>query len=239
MVNECNVFYMGEKGLMTFDKKKIVFQHRDNISDAKEGLGIIKVGTLEDKGNYSFGVFENVIANVPVDYCRLSFFVNKGVPMQVFQGTYGDSILFKEVYKEKTTIRAYSRFGKVLLYENEIKKSEDYEGPNMYYSRINELVGVWEDFTSNFEKLILQDLKFKKCTVSLSNEKVQQALNGLSRNKIVRLTSGVIVAEGKFESLIIWGTDDDIEMTWLGRKLDLNEYVHIDITEDVINSRII
>jgi len=232
MVNECSVLYMGEKGLITFDKKKIVFQHRDNTKNVKEGLGVIVEGTLEDKGNFAFAVFENVETVVPDDYYTLSFFNNRGVPMQVLKGTYGDNILLKEIYKGKTTIRAYNKQGSILLYENEIKKSKDYEGPNMYYSRINELVGVWTDITEEFETAILSDLRNKKSVLSLSNEKVQQALKRLSRNMIVRLESGLIVADGKFESLVIWNDDHEVKMAWLGRKLDLLSFEYKDITEE-------
>lgn len=231
MVNECNVLYMGDKGLMTFDKKKIVFQHRENMGEVKEGLGVIVDGTVEDKGNYAFAVFKNVETVVPEDYKTLSFFNNRGVPMEVYKGIYGDNILLKEVYKDKTTIRAYNKQGDILLYENEIKKSKEYEGPNMYYSRIDELVGDWLDVTDEFEKAILNDLEKKSSILMISNEKVQQALKGLSRNRIVRLKSGLIVADGKFESLVIWNEVHEVKMAWLGRKLNLDDFEFTDITE--------
>lgn len=233
MVNECNVIYNGAKGLMTFDKKKIVFQHRESIEDVKEGLGIIVEGSLEDKGNYAFGVFRNVATIEPVGYRTLNFFNNKGVPMQVFKGLYGDNVLLKEVYKDKTVIRGYSEDNRIIFYENEKKISKDYEGPNMYYARINELVENWEDITQDLEDALLQDLSNKKSVLKLSNEKVLQGLQGLSKNRIVRLESGVIVADGKFESLTIWDEGQEVKMAWLGRSLDLEDINYEDITEDL------
>lgn len=233
MVNECNVLYMGDKGLMTFDKKKIVFQHREKVKDVVEGLGVIVEGSLVDKGNYAFAVFENVETVVPDGYYTLSFFNNRGVPMKVLKGIYGNNVLLKEIYKDNTTIRAYNKQGDILLYENKIKKSKDYEGPNMYYSRIDEMVVDWVDITQYFEVTILNDLKSKEATLMLSNEKVQQALKGLSRNKIVRLKTGLIVADGKFESLVIWDEDHEVKMAWLGRKLDLEGLENLDITEEL------
>ena len=105
MINELKVFYKGEKGLMTFNNKKTVFQHREEREGVKEGLGIIIENSLFDKGNYAFAVFKNVATVVPDAYSSLSFFSNRGVPLKVEKGVYGDNILMKETYKDRQMVK--------------------------------------------------------------------------------------------------------------------------------------
>ena len=234
MINELKVFYKGEKGLMTFNNKKTVFQHREEREGVKEGLGIIIENSLFDKGNYAFAVFKNVATVVPDAYSSLSFFSNRGVPLKVEKGVYGDNILMKETYKDRTYIRAYKEDGSIGLYESEIIKNQNYEGPNVYFNRLDDLISTWEDITNDVMVHIIDSIKKLTCDVPLSNEFVLNALKGLGRNKIYLLSSGVIVADGKFESLIIWNSGSEVKMAWLGRKLDLNLFENKEITEELL-----
>ena len=125
MTNELKVFYNCDKGLMTFDNKKTIFQHREFREGVKEGLGIILKDNYFDKGNYAFAVFKNVPTVLPESYNDINFFVNKGVPIKIEKGIYGDNVLLKETYKDRTYIRAYKEDGSIGLYESEIIKNQN------------------------------------------------------------------------------------------------------------------
>ena len=64
----------------------------------------------------------------------------------------------------------------------------------------------------------------------LQKKRLPNMTKSLSNNKIFILESGVIVAEGKFESLIIWSHDEEVRMAWLGRMLDLSAYKYEEVT---------
>lgn len=233
MINELKVFYKGEKGLVTFNNKKTVFQHRLDRDGVKYGLGILREGSIFDKGNYAFAIFENVATVVPKMYSNIAFFSNKGVPTKIEKGMYGDNVLLKETYKDRTYIRAYKVDGSMGLYESKIIKNDEYEGPNVYFNRLEDLVENWEDITDEILKEIINSINSLTCTLPLSNESVLTALKGLGKNDIYKLESGVIVADGKFESLIIWNEEAEVKMAWLGRKLDFSNLKYENITKDL------
>lgn len=234
MINELKVFYKGEKGLMTFNNKKTVFQHREEREGVKEGLGIVIENSLFDKGNYSFAVFKNVATVVPENYNTLNFFHNKGVPLKIEQGVYGDNVLLKETYKDRTYIRAYKEDGSIGLYESEVIKNDNYVGPNVYFKRLDDLVVVWEDITDNVVSDVIESVSKLSCSLAIDNEGVLSALKGLTRNAIYILDTGVIVAQGKFESLIIWSENEEVRMSWLGRMLDLSDYVYTEASKELL-----
>lgn len=232
-MNELKVLYQGEKGLMTFNNKKTIFQHRENREGVKAGLGKIVEDSFFDKGNYAFAVFENVNTVLPEDYKTVKFFINRGVPIKIEKGLYGDNVLIKESYKDRTYIRAYKEDGSIGLYESKTIKNADYEGPNVYFNRLDDIVENWEDITEEVVSGVLESVKDLTCNVLLSNEFVLNALRGLGKNIIYKLESGVIVADGKFESLVIWNDESEVRMTWLGRKLNLSEFNYVDITKEL------
>ena len=234
MINELKVFYAGEKGLMTFNNKKTVFQHREEREGGKEGLGIIIENTLFDKGNYAFAIFKNVETVVPENYNTLGFFNNKGVPLKIEKGLYGDNVILKETYKDRTYIRAYKEDGSIGLYESEVIKNANYEGPNVYFKRLDDLVKDWEDITDSVLKDIVDGIPKLTCVVPMDDETVLGALKTLSHNKIYVLEGGAIVAQGKFESLIIWTEGAEVKMAWLGRMLDLSTLECKDVTSDLM-----
>lgn len=233
MINELKVFYKGEKGLMTFDNKKTIFQHRQERAGAEEGLGILINNNLFDKGNYAFAIFKNVPTVVPTSYNTLNFFYNKGVPIKIEKGYYGKNVLLKEYYIDKTYIRAYKEDGSVGLYESENIKNENYDGPNVYFKRINDLVTDWVDITDKILNDVLKSIHNLSCSVGLDNEVIADALKNLTKNNIFILESGVIVADGKFESLIIWTEGSDVKMCWLGRKLELDNFNFTKVVPDL------
>lgn len=233
MINELKVFYKGDKGLMTFSNKKTIFQHREEREGVKEGLGIVIENSLFDKGNYAFAVFKNVATVIPESYENIQFFNNRGVPLKVEKGCYGDNILLKETYKDRTYIRAYKEDGSIGLYESEIIKNANYAGPNVYFNRLNDLVEEWVDITDFIVGSVKESVKSLTCNVTLSNEIVLNALKSLANNNIFILDSGVIVADGKFESLIIWNEGSEVKMAWLGCKLNLDEFKYVDVTSEL------
>jgi hypothetical protein len=234
MINELKVFYAGEKGLMTFNNKKTVFQHREEREGVKEGLGIIIENSLFDKGNYAFAIFKNVETVIPQDYNTLGFFHNKGVPLKIEKGLYGDNVLLKETYKDRTYIRAYKEDGSIGLYESEVIKNANYEGPNVYFKRLDDLVKNWEDITDSVLSDIISSIPKLSCVADMDDEAVLSALKTLSHNKIFILESGAIVAQGKFESLIIWTENTEVKMAWLGRMLDISKLSCKDVTSDLM-----
>lgn len=236
MVNELKVFYNGDKGLITFDNKKTVFQHKFNRDGVKIGLGKIVEDSVVDKGNYAFAIFENIETVIPEQYYNIDFFVNRGLPVIVEKGLYGENIVIKETYKDKKYIRAYKKDGSVGLYESEMIKNDKYEGQNVYFSRLNDLVTEWKDITEDVVSKVFESIKEIKCNLDLNDEVVLKALKGLGRNRIYVLENGSIVADGKFESLIIW-KDNEIKMCWLGRKLDLESYNAKEITSEFVGNK--
>lgn len=234
MINELKVFYESEKGLMTFDNKKTVFQHREGREGVDLGLGVIVEDSVFDKGNYAFAIFKNIKTILPKDYLHIDFFNNRGVPIKIEKGVYGLNILLKETYSDRTYIRAYKEDGTVGLYESQIIKSAEYEGPNIYFNRLEDVIVKWEDITDYVLSSVFDSIESLECSLSLSNETILGALRGLGKNTIYLLESGVIVADGKYESLIVWNDSSEIKMAWLGRKIDLTKFEYKDITEEVL-----
>lgn len=233
MKNKLKVFYENDKGLYTFDNNKMVFQHREMREGVKIGLGIFDDSSIFDRGNYAFAVFKNVPTVIPDAYYTVSFFNNRGVPLKIERGYYGDNIFLRETYQDRTYIRAYEADGSVGLYESDNIKNDNYEGVNVYYTRIEKLIEKWEDITDSVISKVYDSIKDISCDIPLNNEIVSGALKGLSRNKIYQLSSGVIVADGKFESLIIWNEGHDVKMTWLGFKINLADFEYKDITDEI------
>lgn len=233
MKNKLKVFYENDKGLYTFDNNKMVFQHREMREGVKIGLGVFDDSSIFDRGNYAFAVFKNVPTVIPDAYYTVSFFNNRGVPLKIEQGYYGDNIFLRETYQDRTYIRAYEADGSVGLYESDNIKNDNYEGVNVYYTRIEKLIEKWEDITDSVISKVYDSIKDISCDIPLNNEIVLGALKGLSRNKIYQLSSGVIVADGKFESLIIWNEGHDVKMTWLGFKINLADFEYKDITDEI------
>lgn len=234
MINELKVFYAGEKGIMTFSNKKTIFQHREERENVKEGLGVIVEDSFYDKGNYAFAVFKNVPTVVPDTYYNVNFFNNRGVPLKIEKGMYGDNVLVKETYKDRTYIRAYKEDGSVGLYESQVIKNADYEGPNVYFNRLEEVVKTWEDITESVVEKVIESVTELKSSLSLEDESVLAALRGLGKNKIYRMDNGVIIADGKFESLVIWGEPNEAKMCWLGTKYDLSDKKYEEVTDELI-----
>ncbi len=232
MTNELKVLYKDEKGLLVYDKK-IIFQHRENREGVEAGIGVIKRGTLDDRGNYAFAEFENVLTVLPECYTDIAFFENRGVPSKIEEGLYNGYVVIRETYMDRIYIRAYKPDGSVGLYESENIKNATYSGPNVYFTRLSEAVDSWVDITDSVLVGLKESVKSLQCVVPITDSVVQTALRGLKGNKISKLGSGVIVADGRFESLIIWSEGKAVKMAWLGRKFDLSGIDYIDASNMV------
>lgn len=232
MFSNCKVLYKGTQGVMAFEKKKVVFQHRSNENDIKVGLGVIDLDSYVDKGNYAFATMQNIVSVLPDTYATVDFFENKGVPIKIQKGVYGDSTFIKEDYADKSFIKAYDAVGNTLLYENKAVKNKDFTGLNMYYCRLENTVGTWVDITDEVASAILESIVAKKCDLDIMHSYIfMYTMKGLKKNKVVKLSNGVIMADGKHETLVFWGEGDTVRMAWLGRRLDLSE--NEDITAEV------
>ena len=96
------------------------------------------------------------------------------------------------------------------------------------------MVEKWVDITDLTVNFIVDSIHSLKCDVSLDDEVVLNALRSLVHNQIFVLESGVIVADGKFESLVIWTEDSTVKMAWLGRKLELESFNFENRTSDFL-----
>ncbi len=223
------VFYKSNSGVMVFENKKVVFQHRNSQNAVKVGLGVLEHGSYVDKGKYAFADMQNVDCVIPAVYFSVDFFENKGVPLKVSKGSLGDSIFLKEDYVGKSFIKAYDHNGAVLLYESEFVHNKDYVGKNMYYSRLFQTVGTWECITEQVHKGVFETLKVKNCTLEIDNPVLTSIIKGLKAKIVRQAANGLVFVDGNYETLVFWNCEKGlIKMAWLGRSID----------DDVINKEI-
>lgn len=212
------VLYQGSRGVMALFKKKPVFQIRGCDEKLERGLGELDIETFLDKGNYAFAKIRNVVSVFPEGYKKIEFFTNRGVPHQIFTGNYGESLFFKEVYSQnKAVISAFNDKGEVLLREHMLSKSG---AQNMYYNRLDSVIDNWKDITDEVVSALKQDILSKKANINLKNPYLLYVLRSLRKSKVGMLDNGVILADGNYETLVIWGEGNDISMTWFGRKIE-------------------
>lgn len=233
-VSNVKVLYSGNRGIVTFDKKKPIFQHKNSKVTLDIGLGIIDEESLVDKGKFAFAEITNVTSVIPSVYLTIDYYENVGVPLKIFKGVYGNCVFIKEEYLGKTFIKALDEEGKTLVHES----AKGYNGTyNMNFGRLDNAMGVWEDITEGVLANIVDSINIKNSEVNLSNPYILLALKRLQKNNIGKASNGVIFATGKYESLVIWGNDNRVSMAWLGRCIE-NSDVFIDI-KDELNSKMI
>jgi hypothetical protein len=225
MLNQCTVLYEKDKGIIAFKGRKVVFQDRKikREKPLKVGLGIIEKDTIIDKGNYCFGNFKNVDSYIPKEYYKISFFENVGVPLKIEKGYYGENVFLKEHFLDKIVIKAFNKKGEVIFYENKIVKKDNFKGRNLYFNRINELIINWEDITENVHSKVYKSIKKLKGVDNFLHKDILEAIKTLLCNDVYKTKNNVIIAEGKFEHLVVW-QDKNISMAWLGKKLNLENY---------------
>lgn len=210
------VLYRTSRGFLTSGlrgRKKPIFPIQ---SDKGLKIGLVEVldNTLVDKGKFCFAHMRNVVGVLPESYFTVDFFENIGVPIKVYKGTYGDSIFVKEVYKDRTLIRALDTQGLTLLQERDKNKHQE---SNVYFHRLNEAVTDWQDITGTFVTRVLATLSAKDANISFDNSSILFAVQRLWRNKFIIGENGVVYIQGKFETLAIWGTPEVPHMAWMGR----------------------
>lgn len=215
----CKVFYQGNHGVVAFDKRKIIFQQKEDTTPIRLGVGMVDMSTLVDKDNYAFASMCNIEITAPADYGTPEFWLGKGFPKQLLEGEYGDSILYKEVYRNTDIIRAYNKTGEVMLFEakNILKNKTEIRATNGYYLKLDNAVGTWTDVTEFWLGEILKNLNEKKCTVNMQSEYVNSLLHGHIANKQYTLAGGAVIIERKYESMAIWEASGTIYTVWLGR----------------------
>jgi hypothetical protein len=224
-VGNVKVLYRSAKGVMSFDKKKPIFQHKSSKVKLELGLGVIDETTLVDKGDYSFAEMKNVVSVLPESYLTVEYFENIGVPHKIYKGTYGNCIFIKEEYLDREFIRAMSEDGTILIQENKRVRNG---ALNMYYARLDNVIGDWEDITEYLAAKIFNGLMEKNCDLNLGNPYILYAMKRLYQNSIVKAANGVVFATGNFETLAIWGNKNKASMAWLGRRVE-----DVALTEDI------
>ena len=141
-----HVLYTTAKGLMCYTGNIVVFVNSKQINSVRPGVAYMISDTLVVKGRYGFANFRSVNTVVPDGYGSVRFFENNGVPVTVLKGTYGECVFLKETYiNGRTKIMGYLPDGTVAVYEHKIKDKKD--APNPFYTRLDEVVGEWEDIT--------------------------------------------------------------------------------------------
>lgn len=227
VMSKVKVFYRGTAGVMTFMGRRPVFQHRNSEEKLDIGLGVIDENTIVDKGRYMFAHMRNVRSVLPA--FKLETFKERGsVPQKIYKGTYGNNILLKEQGLVQTFITAYDEEGNQLLRHKKFIKEGEI---NTNYSRIDKLVEDWEDITDQVVFQLVDDILNKKAQINLANAYLLYILKRVYKNGVYRLANGVIVADGNYESLIVW---NDGDMVWFGRKFDKSRSENVeDITKQV------
>lgn len=223
------VLYKTLRGVVAFDKRKPIFQHKNSKTELKEGLGVIVENSFVDKGNYAFAEMRNIESVFPDVYLTVDYFENVGVPAKIYKGEYGGNVFIKEEYPDKTFIKALDAEGNILI--QEIMKSKK-NALNISYCRLDNAVVNWEDITDSVVSSILESIKSKKCDINLGNPYILYALKPLYKKKVVKLENGVILAFGNHETLAIWGNGNQASMAWLGRSVE-DIGTMVDIKEDV------
>jgi hypothetical protein len=211
------VLYRSPKGVMSFERKKPIFQQKGSTTKLEIGLGLIVTDSFVDKGDFAFAEIINVQGVLPATYATIDNFENVGVPVTIHIGTYGNSLFIKEEYKDKTVIKALDEVGNILLSEN---KQVNYDAFNSYYFRLDNVITDWKDVTAEILEGIVGSIRCKEADLNIGNPYILYALKRLYRKKVLKASNGVIIAEGRHESLVIWGTSDKASMAWCGRILD-------------------
>lgn len=220
---------------MAYEGSYIVFVNSKSAEKCEAGVALMDEESLVSKGSYGFANFFSTATVIPNSYRTIDFFNNNGVPCKIYVGEYGTSIFIKEVYlNHREIIKGFLPHGERVIYEIRFKPGKENENP--FYTRLNNAVGEWRDETDNLSGVILQSLFEKKCKVDLSNGLVRNALAKKNALEVYRTENGVVLVDGRYETLAIWTDDcDRVCMTWLGRKIAYKLYNCENITKDVEN----
>lgn len=227
-----NVLFQNAQGIICLNGSQTVFQNRRSKTKPKVGLGVIDMSTYVDRGKIAFADMDNVVSVIPDAYFTLDYFENLGVPKRVYKGTYGDSIILKEEYHNRTIIKALDEEGSLLLKENEKNRKGNF---NVFYYRLNNAVGDWVEFTEELITVLISEVSNKKSDLALDNPYILLSLKEIRHKNMVLTTNGVLLAQGYHETMLLWGKDGKVSITWFGRLLtELND-TH-DVTEQIRNN---
>jgi hypothetical protein len=228
-VSNVKILYKSARGVMSFDKKKPIFQHKNSEVCLSVGLGVIVEGSFVDKGKFSFAEMENIESVLPPCYLTIDYFENVGVPQKIFKGIYGNSIFIKEEYLNKTFIKALDIDGNILIHETLQAKNNSF---NIHFGRLDNAIGLWSDITEYVHNKILSSIESKNSDVNLNNPYILYALRRLHNNSLMKSSNGVILATGKYETLVVWGKDSSASMAWFCKRIETTDAME-DIKEDV------
>lgn len=229
-MSKVTAIYKTSRGMMAYDKKPI-FQHNGEDLSNTISVGLVLIDQQEyfDKGRYAFASMKNVKSSVPDNYGTVDFFENFGVPHKVSRAIYGGSVLYKEEYRYKTFIKAYTREGTVLLQEGFSATRKTF---NVNYMRLDNAVGEWKDITSSVHETVSKSIKNKKSDLEISTPFLLYVLNPIAKNGVFLSDKGLIFARGDHETLAIWGTGSKTSMVWMGFAYEYDGIVE-DITSQV------
>lgn len=235
MEHKYKVLYTTEKGLMAYVDNLVVFVNNRKVHNCKVGVALIDEASLVDKGSFGFADFTNVDTVLPDWYGEIEHFANTGVPVKSEIGHYGDSIFIKETYiNQREVIKAYLSNGDLALQEFKIKANKAKVNP--FYSRLNDSIKSWEDITENVKAKVAKSIVDKQCNVPLDAVEISTALKGKYIPYACKLPNGLVLVEGKYETLAIWEDNGVVAMTWLGEKFDYDKYACTDITDVILNT---
>ncbi len=213
---------MGKVDLYVYYLDKIVFLKRKYNKKVRKGLVELQIDTLEDKDTFCLGEFRNICSVEPQDYRTCDFFANlrsKGVPTEIYQGMYGDSLFFKEVYQKYTCIVAYNNAGDILLRENNKVFIDGKYKENLYFTRLDKEI-YWQELTKEVKRGILKSLEDAKGEDIINSEEVKAIIQKLKVKEIKSTKNGLIYMDGTFETIAFWGNVNAVKILWLSDKIE-------------------
>lgn len=205
-------------GYLTYDMGKAVFKDRECNNELS--IGIVKVDreSYVYKGSIIFGNMEQVITVIPADYFKIEFFDGRGVPNRVFKATYGESEIIKEIYNNKTYIKAYDTDGNLLIKES---KYCDKVG-NIIFRQMDELISEWTEITKEVYSRLHNDIaNINRCELSIDRTSLLDMLSSIVIKRAYITESNVLVIESKHQRLVCWAKDcETVCRVWMDSHVD-------------------
>lgn len=226
-----HVIFEEERGLVIKTKEVPVFNNRRSNIQVKKGLGKIVGGSYVDKGTYGYAEMYNVLTTVPKDYMTLDFHKKRGLPKKVETLLYGANVFLVEEGLRNTSIVGYNTQGEVIYIEKKLRKDDK---PNISYNRVIEVNEGLKDITDELHEAVLKEFYAYESDLGLDNEEVQKLFKALKMNYFLKTENGSIIAQGKYESLLVWGNEGKVNSLWFGTKIDSTGKEE-DITEKIRN----
>lgn len=230
------VYKSYNNGCVVYDKVKAVFPDSTSEEHVSIGVALVDQSSYIQKGNCYFAKMTNVKTVEPTNYRNIQHYVGVGVPERIFKGKYNDCVFFKEIYGRNTYIKAYDLKGNVIIKEIKSNSNPDDSSLNsIFYREVAEVITGWEDITKEVYAGIEKSILDKNSNVSIDDIRVLYVIKNLDKNTRIKLTSNnIIIAECKYNNLIVWEESGLVLSCWSAKGIDIRGE---DITDKVRDAR--